>query len=177
MNESQAIELARQHALRYGQRGSHPYLPKTKEDACDWLPHEWVIGAIVAAAELAVVHEAAGGPVAWMVDEPPWVEQAGNLTIHHSAHHFASNDYSQLERYRNDGRSRITPLYAAPVAAKVNAEMLAALSWYAEQARLCRLIPSEGDARRNALAADGGNRARTAIAIASAEAAAKGAPK
>lgn len=39
-----------------------------------------------------------------------------------------------------------------------------ALTWYAEQARLCRLIHSEGDAGRNALAADGGERARAALA-------------
>lgn len=43
-------------------------------------------------------------------------------------------------------------------------EMLEALKWYAEQTRLCRLIHSEGDAGRNALADDGGKRAREAIA-------------
>lgn len=41
------------------------------------------------------------------------------------------------------------------------------LRWYAEQARLCRLIHSEGDAGRNALAADGGAKAREALARAS----------
>ena len=45
-----------------------------------------------------------------------------------------------------------------------------ALAWYAEQARLCRLIHSEGDAGRNALAADGGERARAALAAASGDA-------
>lgn len=35
-----------------------------------------------------------------------------------------------------------------------------ALEWYGEQARLARLIHSEGDAGRNALADDGGKRAR-----------------
>lgn len=35
-----------------------------------------------------------------------------------------------------------------------------ALAWYGEQARLCRLIHSEGDAGRHALAEDGGERAR-----------------
>lgn len=43
-----------------------------------------------------------------------------------------------------------------------------ALRWYEEQARLCRLIHSEGDAGRNALAADGGQRARAALAAADA---------
>lgn len=41
-----------------------------------------------------------------------------------------------------------------------------ALAWYGEQARLARLIHSEGDAGRNALQADGGKRAN-AILVAS----------
>ena len=45
-----------------------------------------------------------------------------------------------------------------------NAELLESLSFYAEQARLCRLIHSEGDPGRNSLAKDGGNKARAAIA-------------
>lgn len=40
------------------------------------------------------------------------------------------------------------------------AEMDAALEWYGENARLCRLIHSGGDAGRSALAEDGGKRAR-----------------
>ena len=39
-----------------------------------------------------------------------------------------------------------------------------ALEWYAEQARLCRLIHSEGDAGRQSLSDDGGSRARAALA-------------
>lgn len=39
----------------------------------------------------------------------------------------------------------------------------AALSWYGEQARLCRLVHSEGDAGRHALDDDGGKRARAAL--------------
>lgn len=38
-----------------------------------------------------------------------------------------------------------------------------ALEWYGEQARLCRLIHSEGDAGRYALSNDGGKRARAAL--------------
>jgi len=38
-----------------------------------------------------------------------------------------------------------------------------ALEWYGEQARLARLIHSEGDAGRHALAEDGGKRARAAL--------------
>ena len=44
-----------------------------------------------------------------------------------------------------------------------NAELMESLSFYAEHARLCRLIHSEGDAGRNALAKDGGDKARAAI--------------
>lgn len=40
----------------------------------------------------------------------------------------------------------------------------AALAFYEENARLCRLIHREGDAGRNALAADGGKIARAALA-------------
>jgi hypothetical protein len=43
------------------------------------------------------------------------------------------------------------------------ARMEEALHWYGEQARLCRLIHSEGDAGRHALEADGGKRAIAAI--------------
>ena len=38
------------------------------------------------------------------------------------------------------------------------------LEWYGENARLCRLIHSEGDKGRSALSDDGGNRARAALA-------------
>lgn len=43
------------------------------------------------------------------------------------------------------------------------AKMEAALAWYGEQARLCRLIHSGGDAGRHAIVADGGQRARDAL--------------
>ncbi len=46
-------------------------------------------------------------------------------------------------------------------------DMLAVLDWYREQARLCRLIHSEGDAGRHALAADGGKKAAEVISKAS----------
>lgn len=42
--------------------------------------------------------------------------------------------------------------------------LVAALEWYGEQARLCRLIHSEGDAGRHALSNDGGRLAREALA-------------
>ena len=43
------------------------------------------------------------------------------------------------------------------------AELEAALQWYGEQTRLCRLLSREGDPGRNALQADGGKRARAAL--------------
>ena len=46
----------------------------------------------------------------------------------------------------------------------VNARLRSALGWYGEQARLCRLIHSEGDSGRHALADDGGKRASAALA-------------
>ena len=56
-------------------------------------------------------------------------------------------------------------LEAAIIAEKPdeNAQMIEALEWYAENARLCRLIHSGGDAGRRALAADGGARARAVL--------------
>lgn len=42
-------------------------------------------------------------------------------------------------------------------------KMREALEWYGEQARLARLIHSEGDSGRHALAEDGGKRARAAL--------------
>jgi hypothetical protein len=50
-----------------------------------------------------------------------------------------------------------------------NAELLAALGWYGEHSRLARLITSEGDAGRNAIASDGGQKAIEAIAKARGE--------
>ena len=42
-------------------------------------------------------------------------------------------------------------------------ELEGVLGWYGENARLCRLIHSEGDAGRHALAEDGGKRAATIL--------------
>ena len=47
---------------------------------------------------------------------------------------------------------------------KVVEELAEALRWYGEQSRLARLIHSEGDAGRHAIAADGGKRAAAALA-------------
>lgn len=50
-----------------------------------------------------------------------------------------------------------------------NNQMREALQWYQEQARLARLIHSEGDKGRHALAEDGGKRAEQALAAEPAE--------
>lgn len=51
MNRLDAIDLARAHALGHGQTGGHAYLPTTDAEAAEWLPHAWVVDAIVSAAE------------------------------------------------------------------------------------------------------------------------------
>ncbi len=51
MNRLDAIDLARAHALGHGQTGDHAYLPTTDAEAAEWLPHAWVVDAIVSAAE------------------------------------------------------------------------------------------------------------------------------
>lgn len=43
-----AIDLARDAALDAGKLGDHHYLPTTEQEAANWLPHSWVIDAIVA---------------------------------------------------------------------------------------------------------------------------------
>lgn len=54
--------------------------------------------------------------------------------------------------------------YDRATAAEARADRLAQeLEWYGEQSRLARLIHREGDAGRNAIAADGGKRARAAL--------------
>ena len=45
-----------------------------------------------------------------------------------------------------------------------NERLREVLAWYGEQARLARLIHREGDPGRHALSADGGARARAALA-------------
>lgn len=64
-----------------------------------------------------------------------------------------------------DGRFEEVSTLATCEEAPAEAEKLQmALEWYGEQARLARLIHSEGDKGRQALADDGGKRARQALA-------------
>lgn len=49
MTRNDAIDLARGHALAHGQAGDHAYLPTTEAKAAEWLPHAWVVDAMLAA--------------------------------------------------------------------------------------------------------------------------------
>lgn len=48
MTRDEAISIARTVAYLY--RDSHDYLPATMEDSKNWMPHEWVITALLTAA-------------------------------------------------------------------------------------------------------------------------------
>lgn len=76
-----------------------------------------------------------------------------------------------LDMAAQDMRAYVAGLEGAPAQPISLAQLEAdntllrdALAWYGEQARLCRLIHSEGDAGRQALDADGGTRAQVALA-------------
>lgn len=80
----------------------------------------------------------------------------------------------QIKRTRGTHRWDGAAWQSLPTETEVLIELLAkerakiarlteALKWYGEQARLCRLIHSEGDAGRNALSNDGGKRAIEAL--------------
>ncbi len=49
-----AIELARRVA--FTRRAEHGYLPQTSNDAAMWMPHDWVIDAIIDAYRTARIH-------------------------------------------------------------------------------------------------------------------------
>lgn len=89
-------------------------------------------------------------------------EREAEVAAHdaHTAERGAAYDTVKMALYRAEERSRV----AEAKLAERDAVLAEALAWYAEQARLCRLIHSGGDAGRNALAADGGQRARAALA-------------
>lgn len=92
---------------------------------------------------------AAGEPVAWMYAP---IKPLPN----HDPYFVQQNRANMDPRFWTE-----TPLYPAPSSQRALVE---ALEWYGEQARLARLIHSEGDAGRHALAADGGKRASDVLA-------------
>lgn len=51
MNREQAIAIARSAALNYEQRAAYSYLPVNEAQAANWMPHGWVIDAIMQTAD------------------------------------------------------------------------------------------------------------------------------
>jgi regulator of replication initiation timing len=77
-----------------------------------------------------------------------------------------NEEFSMDNKYLKK-RAEAAEAKLSKIEARKNAEITrlrTELEWYGEQARLCRLIHSEGDKGRHALSADGGNRARAALA-------------
>lgn len=68
-----------------------------------------------------------------------------------------ADEYDPVGHDAWEAAAAITDLHAE------NQRLCEALAWYGEQARLARLIHSEGDAGRRNLEADGGSRARAAL--------------
>ena len=92
--------------------------------------------------------------------------------ICHTAQRFRADRITELEaafrQTLEDYAAAVEAREALAVEVKakdaVIAGLVEALEWYGEQTRLCRLIHGEGDAGRQALAADGGKRAQSALA-------------
>jgi hypothetical protein len=70
---------------------------------------------------------------------------------------------SRSDEGRNDAALIVHAVNSIEASEAEVARLREVLEWYGEQARLARLIHSEGDAGRHALADDGGKRARTAL--------------
>ena len=51
MTRLQVIDIAREAAFKAGSQGDHDYLPATQREAENWLPHVWVIDAVLSALE------------------------------------------------------------------------------------------------------------------------------
>ena len=77
------------------------------------------------------------------------------------AFRFATDDQLMHESIRAGLEAVCADLVAAKDARI--AELEAALVWYGEQARLCRLITGDGDAGRQAIVDDGGDKASAAL--------------
>lgn len=66
-----AIKLARAVALAFG---GQSYTPKTQEEAATWLPHGWVVAAIIQASGGSCRVDAAGNYIPDGLDMPPLPE-------------------------------------------------------------------------------------------------------
>lgn len=71
----------------------------------------------------------------------------------------AARDFALADFGANDDTWRTRAMAAEAEVGRLRG----ALEWYGEQARLCRLAHSGGDAGRHALQADGGKRARSVL--------------
>jgi hypothetical protein len=75
------VRMARIFALAYGLHDDAPaYLPRTKEDADSFIPHGWVIAAMMQAFGEGWADGHAGGIEFMKLAAPPPVQQAGELT-------------------------------------------------------------------------------------------------
>lgn len=112
----------------------------------------------------ALRHEPPAEEVAALVDE---LDEAIELHEGHGVDYVSfSASVARSIRTTLTTLSRQLTIARAEVAARDAriAEAEEVIAWYGEQARLARLIHSEGDDGRAALSADGGNRARTFLA-------------
>lgn len=89
-----------------------------------------------------------------------WAAEYGTVTSGYAGLSHGEVDDETRPVVEMLARHRLASSNPPPVRADVLEE---ALRWYGEQARLARLIHSEGDAGRHALAADGGKRALAAL--------------
>lgn len=101
------------------------------------------------------MHDDSKEPVAWFTDD------------HLTDKSATTWDRTVAERWRAKGWP-VQSLYAAPQTSEAVRQQRAgdareALSWYAEQVADCRKFGSDGDAARQALDKDGGQRARAAL--------------
>jgi hypothetical protein len=107
MTRLDAIDLARAHALAHGQSSGHSYLPTTDEEAAEWIPHAWVVDAIVSAAEER--ERADPGP-------PPTLQMRGLQALENFTEYFVRN-YPGPNTIIHDPRWHAPKLFKAALAA------------------------------------------------------------
>jgi hypothetical protein len=80
-------------------------------------------------------------------------------------YYLTCEQFATLERDLDEIKENMQNIIADRNALRAEkARLREVLEWYGEQARLCRLIHSEGDLGRYAICDDGGSRARAALA-------------
>lgn len=110
--------------------------------------------------------KAAGDATFAMLNESTEAAQAYYAQQGRHAEQLTAAEQTGYERGLRDAQAHpeTLGLTAATPPAPEAEKLRVALEWYGEQARLARLIHSEGDKGRQALADDGGKRARQALA-------------